>query len=97
MMWTLQQNGMDFYYPPGPEGLTPFLFQNKGDYYTKDGLQSALDQPEALSAFRGWTALYTNYHVPMYADFLTGLKPARCQSGSRTIGLMCCCRPPRVS
>lgn len=74
MMWILQQNGLDFYYPPGPEGLTPFLFQHGGDYYTEDGLRSALDQPEALAAFREWTSLYTNYHVPMYADFFNRFK-----------------------
>ncbi len=74
MMWILQQNGLDFYYPPGAEGLTPFLFQNGGDYYSKDAFRSALDQPEALTAFRQWTSLYTNYHVPMYADFFNRFK-----------------------
>lgn len=82
MMWTLQQNGMDFYYPPGDGGLTPFLFQNGGDYYTKNGMYSALDQPQALTAFRQWTALYTNYHVPMYADFFNRFK-----TGEMPIGI----------
>jgi ABC-type glycerol-3-phosphate transport system substrate-binding protein len=82
MMWILQQNGMDFYYPPGPEGLTPFLFQHGGDYYTADGLRSALDQPEALRAFREWTDLYTNYRVPMYADFFNRFK-----TGEMPIGI----------
>ncbi len=82
MMWILQQNGMDFYYPPGPEGLTPFLFQNGGDYYTKDGFFSALDQPAALKSFREWTDLYTNYRVPMYADFFNRFK-----TGEMPIGI----------
>jgi len=82
IMWTLQQNGLDFYYPPGPEGLTPFLFQDGGDYYTKDSFHSALDQPEALQAFRDWTSLYTNYHIPMYADFFNRFK-----TGEMPIGI----------
>jgi ABC-type glycerol-3-phosphate transport system substrate-binding protein len=82
MMWILQQNGMDFYYPPGPEGLTPFLFQHGGDYYTEDGYRSALDQPEALGAFREWTDIYTNYRVPMYADFFNRFK-----TGEMPIGI----------
>ncbi len=82
LMWILQQNGMDFYYPPGPEGLTPFLFQHGGNYYTQDGFQSALDQPTALAAFREWTDLYTNYRVPMYADFFNRFK-----TGEMPIGI----------
>ncbi len=82
ILWILQQNGMDFYYPPGPDGLTPFLFQNGGDYYTKDGIKSALDQPQALQAFRDWTGLYTNYHIPMAADFFN-----RFRTGEMPIGI----------
>jgi ABC-type glycerol-3-phosphate transport system substrate-binding protein len=74
MMWVLQQNGFDFYYPPGPEGLTPFLFQEGGDYYTQDGLRSALDEADGLSAFKEWTSLYTNYHIPKWADFFNRFK-----------------------
>jgi len=74
MMWVLHQHGFDFYYPPGPDGLTPFLFQHGGDYYTEDGLRSALDRPEGLLAFKEWTALYTNYHIPKYADFFNRFK-----------------------
>jgi len=82
MLWILQQNGLDFYYPPGPDGLTPFLFQDGGDYYTKDGYKSALDQPDALAAFRDWTGLYTNYRIPQYADFFNRFK-----TGEMPIGI----------
>jgi ABC-type glycerol-3-phosphate transport system substrate-binding protein len=74
LIWALQQNGMDFYYPPGADGLTPFLFQAGGDYYTADGLMSALDTPQGLTAFKNWTDLYTNYRVPQYADFFNRFK-----------------------
>jgi ABC-type glycerol-3-phosphate transport system substrate-binding protein len=74
MMWILHQHGFDFYYPPGPDGITPFLFQHGGDYYTEDGLQSALDTSEGLVAFKEWTSLYTNYHIPKSADFFNRFK-----------------------
>jgi ABC-type glycerol-3-phosphate transport system substrate-binding protein len=74
MLWVLDQNGFDFYYPPGPDGLTPFLFQHGGDYYTQEGDRSALNAPEALAAFKEWTGLYTNYRIPKYADFFNRFK-----------------------
>jgi ABC-type glycerol-3-phosphate transport system substrate-binding protein len=82
MIWVLQQNGFDFYYPPGPDGVTPFLFQNGGDFYTKDGLRSALDTSDGLAAFKEWTALYTNYHTPKFANFFNRFK-----TGEMPIGI----------
>jgi ABC-type glycerol-3-phosphate transport system substrate-binding protein len=82
MLWALDQNGFDFYYPPGPEGLTPFLFQHGGDYYTQDGARSDLAMPEALAAFKEWTGLYTNYRIPKYADFFNRFK-----TGEMPIGI----------
>ncbi|MBE3583566.1 MAG: extracellular solute-binding protein [Limnochordaceae bacterium] len=79
----LQANGLDFYYfSPvlgDTSGYTAFLYQLGGDYYTPDGLRSALDTPQAQQAFEEWTRLYTNYKVPVQADFYnrmrTGLMP----------------------
>jgi ABC-type glycerol-3-phosphate transport system substrate-binding protein len=82
MIWVLQQNGFDFYYPPGSDGLTPFIFQHGGDFYTPDGLQSALDTSEGLAAFKEWTALYTNYHTPKFANFFNRFK-----TGEMPIGI----------
>jgi ABC-type glycerol-3-phosphate transport system substrate-binding protein len=82
MMWVLQQHGLDFYYPPGPDGLTSFLFQHGGDYYTEDGLRSALDASEGLVAFKEWTSLYTNYRIPKWADFFNRFK-----TGEMPIGI----------
>ncbi len=62
----LYQNGLDFYF--GRE-FTQFLYQNGGSYYTDDGLQSALDTPEAYRAFKEYTELFTNYGVPETANF----------------------------
>lgn len=84
MIPDLQANGLDFFYPSPLSvgdigGFTPFLYQLGGDYYTPDGLKSALYTPEAQAAFKEWTELWTNYKVPMQADFYnrmrTGLMP----------------------
>jgi ABC-type glycerol-3-phosphate transport system substrate-binding protein len=93
MIWVLQQNGMDFYYPPvgqgrqgvaesSAPGFTPFLFQHGGDYYTGDGRGSALDTPAALTAFEEWTGLYTNYKIALSADFFN-----RMRTGEMPIGI----------
>ena len=83
----LAQNGLEFYYggvagPQASAGLTPFLFQKEGTYYTSDGLKSALDSSEALAAFREWTGLYTKYKIPIRANFFN-----RMRSGEMPIGI----------
>ena len=88
----LQQNGLDFYYPPptgvgvtdGAVGFTPFLFQNGGEYYKcMDGsCRSSLDTPEALVGFQEWTDLYSNYKIPREANFFT-----RMRTGEQPIGV----------
>lgn len=88
----LQQNGLDFYYPPptgvaiaeGSVGFTPFLFQNGGEYYdcSKGFCRSNLGTPEALSGFQEWTDLYSNYKIPREANFFT-----RIRTGEQPIGV----------
>ncbi|WP_235440146.1 ABC transporter substrate-binding protein [Paenibacillus sp. DMB20] len=46
------------------------LYQNGGSYYKDGGKSSALDAEEALSAFKRWTDLYTNYKAPQQFDFI---------------------------
>ncbi|AEE95244.1 extracellular solute-binding protein [Mahella australiensis] len=70
----LLQNGMEFFYPLGPGGLLPFLYQQGGSFYNADGTKSALDSPEAYKAFKEWTELYTNYKVPVQADFFNRMR-----------------------
>lgn len=72
MLPVLQQHGMDFYFQGGQtpgQGLAPFLFQHGGAFYTPDGTRSALDSPQALEAFKQWTGLYTDYRMPIQANF----------------------------
>jgi len=72
----LYQNGLQFYYPPEP---APFLFQHGGSFYNEEGTRSALDSPEAYTAFKEFTELYTNYGIPIVANafnrFRTGEMP----------------------
>ncbi len=72
----LYQNGFEFYF--GRE-FTQFLYQNGGEYYTEDGLQSGLDSAEAYQAFKEYTELFTNYGVAKTANFYqyfrSGLMP----------------------
>lgn len=86
MIPTLQQNGMEFYYNTSTDiqtgGFSPFLFQHGGSYYTPDGLRSALDTPQALAAFKQWTELYTNYRVPIQANFYN-----RFRTGEMPVGV----------
>ncbi|MGI8913126.1 MAG: extracellular solute-binding protein [Chloroflexota bacterium] len=86
MMPVLQQNGMEFYYSTSTDiqtgGFSPFLYQHGGSYYTRDGLRSALDTPQALSAFKQWTELYTNYRVPVQANFYN-----RFRTGEMPVGV----------
>lgn len=62
----LYNNGFEFYYG---RDFTQFLFQNGGEFYTDNGMKSALDTPEAYQAFKEYTELFTNYDVPETANF----------------------------
>ncbi|WP_309119257.1 extracellular solute-binding protein [Paenibacillus sp.] len=78
----LQEEGMQFYYPAGSGGYTPFLFQHGGDFYNEERTESALDTPEALGAFKEWVNLFINYKIPLQADFYQ-----RFRTGEMPIGI----------
>ena len=75
----LYQNNLEFYCPVD---YSLFLYQNRGNYYTDDGYYSALDTPEAYQALKQLTELYTNYGVPVTADFYN-----RFRSGEMPLGI----------
>ena len=75
----LSQNGMQFYYP---RNYVNMLMQKGGSYYTEDNKRSALDQRVAFDAFDETTALYTQWGVPLSADFYN-----RFRSGEMPIGV----------
>lgn len=73
----IQKNHMDFGIPisttttPGA-GMTSFcmfLYQLGGKLYKGDGIATALDEEEAIKAFKQWTELYVNYKFPVQYDF----------------------------
>ena len=78
----LQEEGMQFYYPAGSGGYTPFLFQHGGDFYNEENTESALHTPEALAAFKAWVNLFINYKIPLQADFYQ-----RFRTGEMPIGI----------
>ncbi len=80
----LYQNGLQFYYP---QNFTHFIFQHGGEYYTPDGLNSALDRPEAFRAFREYTELYTHYAVPVQASFFNRMRTGEMPIGIGNYGL----------
>lgn len=76
---TLYQNNKQFFYPVD---YSQFIYQYGADYYKEDGLRSALDTPEAYQAFKECAELYSNYGVPVSADFYN-----RFRSGEMPIGI----------
>lgn len=74
----LNQNGMEF---SCLAELSPFLFQRGGSYYNEEGTESALDTPEAYDAFKELCDLYTNYGVPVSANFLTRFRTGEMPMG----------------
>ncbi|GIP31888.1 ABC transporter substrate-binding protein [Paenibacillus sp. J2TS4] len=75
----LQRNGMNAYVPPV---IDPFLYQHGGNFYNEERTESGLSSGEAYRAFKEWTDLYTNYRIPIQADFFN-----RMRSGEMPIGL----------
>lgn len=62
----LYNEGYSFYYPRED---TQFILQHGGTYYSEDGLKSALDTPEVYQALKEETELYTQYAIPVTANF----------------------------
>ena len=82
-----ERNG--FHYPHAANNsslaineFAPFLFQNGGEFYKNNGVQSNLDSANALKAFKMWTGLFTNYKIQKQADFYN-----RFRSGEMPIGV----------
>ena len=84
LMPILQAHGMEFYYPAGPQGFLPFLYQNGGHYYekTSNGLRSAIDNQGGYLGFKAWTNLFDEWQVPLVANFFT-----RFETGEMPIGI----------
>lgn len=67
----LSESNMKFYVP---QDFGMFLYQHGGEYYRDNGLVSDLDTPEAYQAFKEYTELFTNYNIPIVADFYNRMR-----------------------
>lgn len=79
VMPLLYKNGMQVCIPAV---FDLFLYQNGGEYYTEDGLSSALDSEEAFVGFSEMIELYTDYGVPVTMNFFN-----RFRTGEAPIGI----------
>jgi ABC-type glycerol-3-phosphate transport system substrate-binding protein len=78
-MSVLAKNQMEFGMAPTEQAFASLLFQNGGNYYTDDGRASALDSDIAISTFRFFCELYTDYKLDQFISveerFRTGESP----------------------
>lgn len=78
MLPTLAESDYMFYVPPSD--FSYMFYQHGAEFYTPDGLSSALDSPEAFEAFREWTDLFNRYGLErqvqsFYNHFRRGTMP----------------------
>lgn len=78
MLPTLQQNGYNFYVPTND--FITFIYQNGAEFFSADGMSTALSSPEAFKGFKQWTDLFNIYdfekNVPnFYQHFRKGDMP----------------------
>lgn len=77
MLPTLQQNGYDFHIPTD---YLPFIYQNGAEFYSEDGITTALDSAEGFQAFKQYTDFYLLYGIKrqvssFYQHFRDGTMP----------------------
>lgn len=75
----LYQNGMEFYQS---KDYMQFLYQNGGKLYNDDGHTCALDSSVAVSSFKEYVEMFTNYACDVNANFFN-----RFRSGEMPIGM----------
>ncbi|QHW33748.1 extracellular solute-binding protein [Paenibacillus rhizovicinus] len=68
--------------PPSPT-FAMLLYQNDGQFYKNNDMESGLDDETAIQQFKKWTDLYVNYKVPIQTDFAN-----RFRTGEMPIGIV---------
>ncbi len=53
----------------GVSTMLMLLYQNGGELYKVDGIETNLDSEVAIDAFTRWTELYELYNLPLYYDY----------------------------
>ncbi len=61
IMSVLAKNQMEFGMLPSEQIFAMLLYQNGGEYYTEDGISSALDSDIAVNTFKQYCEFYTDY------------------------------------
>ncbi|TYB94368.1 MAG: extracellular solute-binding protein [Kosmotoga sp.] len=70
IMPELQRRGMNFYIPMCEQTIkyfnttAPFFFQNDARFYTKDGINTALNEENSVEAFELMTEIFSIYGLP---------------------------------
>lgn len=88
MIAVLKKRNLDFYLPISSNNLIDIstyamlLYQNNGEFYADGGKRSSLDSETAIDVFRRWAQFYTNYKLPLQADFIN-----RFRTGEIPIGI----------
>jgi len=89
----LQRRGMNFYIPLSASSqkyfhvTSPFIFQNGGTLYSKDGMTTAINSEETLKGLELMTDLYSIYGVPEYvANFYNEFRYGRIPIGVADFG-----------
>lgn len=65
----IQKNNLNVGIIPDYTSYAMYLYQYGGEYYTEDGMSSALGSEEAIAAFKKWSGNYYNYSMPITYDF----------------------------
>ncbi len=58
------------------------LFQNGGDLYDSEGMQTTVDEEAGVAAIEDYTEYFTDYGIPVFFDFVS-----RFRSGEMPIGI----------
>ena len=78
-MTILAKNQMEFGMLPSEQIFAMLLFQNGGEYYTENGMASALDSDTAINVFKKYCEYYTDYKLDKATSteerFRTGESP----------------------
>ncbi|NLW21192.1 MAG: extracellular solute-binding protein [Clostridiales bacterium] len=85
---TIQGNNMSLGIPyptitaPNQSTLYALIYQNNGQIYNQEATRTLLNEENAVQAFDFYTALYTDYGLPMEFDFIS-----RFRSGEMPLGI----------
>lgn len=82
----LEMNNYQFYVPNSLHMYATLVYQMGGSMYLGQGddlgIESGLNSPEAMEAFKRWTDFFTSYKLPVEADFSN-----RFRTGEMPIGI----------